>query len=374
MAVYCISDLHGALEEFEKLLGKTGFRFDGSDTLWLLGDYCDWGAEPLNTLCRVMEMDRRYPFVHCLLGNHEQMFLDTTDLALTDPEENHAALNWLWNNRGVVTWTEFLKLSDDRRSEIVEWMRGLPYSGQVTVNGVSYLLGHAYPYFEDTPGRREEKSRRQTDALWRRLMIREDPFGFYEGSRHYDMFLCGHTITEYYYNKLQYEKHWPYRKPDPSVRNRIFHAEKFIDLDCGAKCFGCEEDALPVLRRGAERAQLSALRLDDGHEFYVHPALRHLPPVTVPEMKMPDIKMPDIRMPDIKMPDIRMPDIKMPDIRMPDIKMPDIRMPDIKMPDIRMPGIKMPDMKIPGFRKTGSGAQEDGKPEEGNTQDGAGHP
>ena len=229
MATYVISDIHGALTEFRNLLEKIDFHYDGRDALYLLGDYCDWGTDPIGTLQLVKEMDEEYPFVH-------------------------------WEQR-----------------EISVWMAALPYSAQVTVNGVSYLLSHAYPYFDDVQCSPEEDVRRKTDAVWRRLMIRENPFAGYTGSRHYDRFICGHTITEFYFYKLRFERGWPVRKPDPSVRNRIFRGERFIDIDCGAKCMSCAEDPSAALRRGAGRAQLACLRLDDMHEFYQHPVKHRIP-------------------------------------------------------------------------------------------------
>ena len=43
MATYAISDIHGAYDEFQRLLDKIRFQYDGSDSLYLLGDYGDWG-------------------------------------------------------------------------------------------------------------------------------------------------------------------------------------------------------------------------------------------------------------------------------------------------------------------------------------------
>ena len=121
MATYVISDIHGALDEFVRMLDKIDFHFDGSDELYLLGDYCDWGAHPIETLQYVKEMDDDYPFVHPLIGNHEWMFLETLDAEKRgargmDEVEN----NWFFNNRGLTTYTEYLKLSEEERREIEE--------------------------------------------------------------------------------------------------------------------------------------------------------------------------------------------------------------------------------------------------------------
>ncbi len=50
MATYIVSDIHGAFDEFHKLLDKVEFCYDGSDELYLLGDYADWGAKSMETL------------------------------------------------------------------------------------------------------------------------------------------------------------------------------------------------------------------------------------------------------------------------------------------------------------------------------------
>ncbi|MCL2004308.1 MAG: metallophosphoesterase [Oscillospiraceae bacterium] len=74
----CISDIHGHLELFEKLLAKVGYAPD--DTLLLLGDLYTKGPRPRETLKRVFELSRS-PNVHILRGNCE----DITDDLL--PEE-----------------------------------------------------------------------------------------------------------------------------------------------------------------------------------------------------------------------------------------------------------------------------------------------
>ena len=131
------------------------------------------------------------------------------------------------------------------------------------------MLAHAYPYYYDRePNPRLERYRR-SDAVWRRLILREDPFAEYRGEKHYHCLICGHTITDYYFVRMKADKTWPFRKPRATKRNRIFYGEKFVDLDCGAKLLSCGEDESPQLRKAAERAQLACLRLEDAEEFYV---------------------------------------------------------------------------------------------------------
>ena len=43
MSTYVISDIHGQLYAFKKMLNKIDFKFDGTDELHILGDMVDWG-------------------------------------------------------------------------------------------------------------------------------------------------------------------------------------------------------------------------------------------------------------------------------------------------------------------------------------------
>ena len=80
LSTYVISDIHGALPQFQKLLKKIKFSPEKGDELYLLGDYIDWGAYPLETLLFVMHLDRSSDHVHCIRGNHEEMFLAMMEL------------------------------------------------------------------------------------------------------------------------------------------------------------------------------------------------------------------------------------------------------------------------------------------------------
>ena len=80
MATYVIGDIHGALPQFRRLLKKCGFAPEKGDELYLLGDYIDWGECPLETLLFVMHLDRSSERIHCLMGNHEEMFLSVMQI------------------------------------------------------------------------------------------------------------------------------------------------------------------------------------------------------------------------------------------------------------------------------------------------------
>ena len=69
--VYCVADIHGELDKFERLLELV--QFSDADQLYIIGDVIDRGAMGVNIVDRIMAA----PNMTMLLGNHEQMCLDT---------------------------------------------------------------------------------------------------------------------------------------------------------------------------------------------------------------------------------------------------------------------------------------------------------
>ncbi len=348
MSVYAISDIHGAYDEFRALLRKIEFRFDGSDQLYLLGDYGDWGRKSIETIQFVRALDERYDFVHCLMGNHEAMFLQTILGGCEDGRMSASDANWIFTNRGLITWQGYLELPEEEKRGLTEWLKGLRYSFDVTVGGTTYMMAHAYPYFYDELYTPQEAMRHKKDALWRRLLLRENPFASYHGAKRYDMLICGHTISDVYFQQLRGEKNWPYRKPAQTVRNRIFRAEMFIDIDCGAKCMDMLDEG-DVLQIAAMRAQLACLRLDDGMGIYVHRRLVRTDENGNREVVLPDVRLPEVKLPEVKLPEVRLPDVKIPEMKFPDVRLRDMKLSDLRLRDIKLAGIRLSDLHLPVF-------------------------
>lgn len=262
MSTYVISDIHGNLTQFKELLKKIDFKFDGSDTLYLLGDYVDWGPNSIGVIKYVMELSK-YDFVHPLIGNHDYMFLnqiqsykELDDKQKYDEEGNliddFLDYNWIYNNRGINTFRNFLRLSQKEQDEIENFIDNLPYTVEFSVNDKLYIAAHACPQpIISRPNALFYKYR--YSAVWERITRK----GFnvlrwykrYEKEKQYECFICGHTITEY--------------EKDGHFSIRISE-NNFIDIDCGAKLFGYFESPYEEIVR------LSALRIDDLKEFYVH--------------------------------------------------------------------------------------------------------
>ena len=78
MKLYCMSDIHGCLEEFEEALSLVAEHLEKDDVrLILLGDYIHGGADNRGVLDRIMALQHRYGMdkVVALMGNHEEFVL-----------------------------------------------------------------------------------------------------------------------------------------------------------------------------------------------------------------------------------------------------------------------------------------------------------
>ena len=73
MSTYVMSDIHGNLDRFEKVLKQIDLQDD--DKVYILGDVIDRNPYGIEILLRIIE-DERFEM---LLGNHEYMMLDYLD-------------------------------------------------------------------------------------------------------------------------------------------------------------------------------------------------------------------------------------------------------------------------------------------------------
>lgn len=231
---YVISDIHGEYKKFIALLEK--INFSEKDTLYVLGDVIDRGAEPIKVLQYMMTRQNIIP----IMGNHEVMALDGLKLLSGEISEdivNHLSSEQLemmsaWIKIGATsTIGEFTKLGSDERIKILEYISGfLPYK-KVSAGGNDFLLIHAAidDFNPDKP--LDEYS---VEAfVWGRM---DYDFPYFD-----DIYtVSGHTPTQGIPNN-----------PRPGY---IFWANNHIAIDCGA----CRRDG-----------RLACLCLDTLEEFYV---------------------------------------------------------------------------------------------------------
>ena len=72
---FAISDIHGCLKTFRKLVLEV-IILTKEDTLFLLGDYINKGADSRGVLDFIFELQNSGYKLKCLRGNHEQYLID----------------------------------------------------------------------------------------------------------------------------------------------------------------------------------------------------------------------------------------------------------------------------------------------------------
>ncbi len=77
MDIYAVGDIHGCLDQLERLLDKVQPDLE-KDILLFIGDYIDRGPDSRRVVEYVLGLQQKYPLEHvvCLKGNHEAMFLN----------------------------------------------------------------------------------------------------------------------------------------------------------------------------------------------------------------------------------------------------------------------------------------------------------
>lgn len=119
MALYAIGDIHGCNRSFQALLQKIDLQQD--DELVLIGDYMDRGPDSKGVLDTIFALRQAGHTVHCLRGNHEQIFLD----ALTT---NHHALQLFLRAGGKSTLKSFdAILPGEIDAYYLDFINNLPY-------------------------------------------------------------------------------------------------------------------------------------------------------------------------------------------------------------------------------------------------------
>jgi serine/threonine protein phosphatase 1 len=73
--VFVIGDIHGCLDMLQRLMDSIPWH-PHHDRLIFIGDYIDRGEDPKGVVDYILALKSYSPFVQCLVGNHEVMFLD----------------------------------------------------------------------------------------------------------------------------------------------------------------------------------------------------------------------------------------------------------------------------------------------------------
>ena len=244
MSSYCVSDVHGNLWALEKMLKKIDFKYDGTDSLFVLGDMVDWGSQSIETLLFCKELDEKYDFITILMGNHDYMMLTCIELSKSDNKSE--IIRWE-NNGGEETLEGYLKLDKNIQKSIKNWLHTLKYYvSDLEIGGIKFYLTHSRPY-EEKFERKYQNSLEQ--MVWKRIEYYDNPMKSLLKNEE-TLLINGHTTTK------------DYQKLDVHGKCRIYIGleNQHIGIDCGCKAF----------KTFRKFGRLACLRLDDFKEFYIN--------------------------------------------------------------------------------------------------------
>lgn len=113
MKIFCMSDIHGFLAEFEEALSLVMEHLEKPETmLILLGDYIHGGSDNYGVLDKIIKLQNRYGSdkVLALMGNHEEFVL------WGDSTINHM----------IKTLAGEHFIDEDMEDKYIRWMKKLP--------------------------------------------------------------------------------------------------------------------------------------------------------------------------------------------------------------------------------------------------------
>lgn len=225
---YVCSDIHGEYDRYLAML--KGINFQPEDTLYIIGDVIDRGAEGVTILQDIIEQKN----IVMLMGNHELMCLQSLGA------HNVVGARDIWkSNGGSPTYRELVyHISSQEKNRILRFLSELPYHLDVEVNGRLFHLVHGFP--DPDP----------MESVWKRPE-RSTPNPYHDGGT----LIIGHTPVKYLMEPeeligLSFDPNDDHGHP-----LKILHAPGFIDIDCACG------NSLAARR-------LACLRLEDMAEFY----------------------------------------------------------------------------------------------------------
>lgn len=225
--IYVMSDIHGCYDKYVRMIDKISFSKE--DILYILGDVVDRGENGIKVLLDISKKEN----VILLRGNHdEQARMLLSNIHLLEDEncpKELVEMFGLWlSDGGETTLKEFLELSEEERTIVLEILNNSLIYKEITVNGSDFLLAHTVPEvdiicdYEDWD---------MQEYLWGE----QDYEDIYFDDKY---IVTGHTPTGYI---------------DVNSKGKIWQGNNNIAIDCGA-VFG---------------NALGCMCLDSFEEFYV---------------------------------------------------------------------------------------------------------
>ena len=222
--IYVMSDIHGCHEEYLKMLKL--INFNENDTLYIIGDVCDRGKEPMKILNHMAKYENIIP----IFGNHDveaYPFLVLENNGEIDSLDRKFL--WWMSQGGKTTLDSFRRLNKKEQEAILSYIEEFRYYEEITVNNINYILVHGG--LRDFDINKPLSKYRLYDLVWERPDYNKVYF-------HDKYIISGHTPTHFI---------------DKDKRGKIINKNNHICIDCGCVYGNC----------------LACLCLDTMEEFYV---------------------------------------------------------------------------------------------------------
>lgn len=210
--IYAMSDIHGNYAKYKKMLEKIDFT--EKDTMFLLGDVIDRGADGIQILLDMMARKNIIP----LLGNHEKIMLDS----LFCDDDSYKNLDLWLQNGGAPTYQAFFQLSVFEQKRIFRYLTSFSRYAECQIENKKsenkkFVLVHGGPGNYQTGRKLSDYS--LDELLWTRIDMKK---------RYFDdntYLVVGHTPTFMI---------------NPGCTG-ILKIGNNINIDCGCGRLGCIE-------------------------------------------------------------------------------------------------------------------------------------
>ena len=222
--IYVMSDIHGCYDEYIKMLEL--INFNDNDTLYIIGDICDRGNNPMKILFHMLEHENIIP----IFGNHDAEaypFLTLEYDGLIN--ENDRRFLWWMSQGGKTTLDDFRKLTKKEQETVLNYIEEFRHYVEINVNGIDYLIVHGG--LKDFEPNKPLDEYRLHDLVWERPDYNK----------------------VYFKDKYIISGHTPTHHIDQDMRGKIINKNNHICIDCGC-VFG---------------NRLSCLCINTMEEFYV---------------------------------------------------------------------------------------------------------
>lgn len=210
MSTYVMSDIHGCKAEFDEMLNLIGFN--DYDELYIIGDVCDRGPNPIGIYQTIMNHEN----MHLIFGNHDEWFAKYIDALIMEKLNpgtlriNMDLTRWLHMNGGIKTMDQFLSSSFPECYNLEAFFEHREYYKEITIRDKKYLLVHAGLKEHNYKGINIAEVPKE-ELLWSHIGLDDNPFQD-------KIMIVGHMPTLFYGDEY---------KGKMILRDHIYH------IDCG---------------------------------------------------------------------------------------------------------------------------------------------